>query len=69
MKIWPWSRIAALEQELLVMTRAVSHRDSSIRALMHQNQKLVDQNQNLKLRVHIAENKNLPDFTSINTAP
>lgn len=69
MKLWPWSRIAALEQELLVATQAMSHRDASIRTLTDQNRKLVDQNQNIRLRLRIAENKTPPDFTSINSAP
>lgn len=69
MNIWPWFRIAKLEAEVVALGQVIQQRDASIRALTHQNRKLVEQNQNLRLRVRIAENKTPPDFTSINTAP
>ncbi len=69
MKIWPWSRIAELEHALTLSVETLARRDASIRTLAHQNRKLIDQNQNLRLRVRIAENKTPPDFTSINSAP
>ncbi len=69
MNIWPWSRIAKIETEVVALSQVIQQRDASIRALTHQNRKLVDQNQNLRLRLRIAENKTPPDFTSVNSAP
>lgn len=69
MKIWPWSRIAELETEVVELGQVIQQRNASIRALVQQNLRLREKNQNLRLRVRIAENKTPPDFTSINTAP
>lgn len=69
MNIWPWFRIAELEAKIVTLSHTVHQRDMTIRTLTQQNRKLIDQNQNLRLRVRIAENKTPPDFTSINSAP
>lgn len=69
MKIWPWSRFEEMQESIDTAATLIAARDKTIRTLTDQNRKLVDQNQNLRLRVRIAENKIPPDFTSINSAP